>query len=110
MEKFDVKNAVIRRRSVRTFDGLPLSKAVRKDLLTFAEKLENPFKVNVRFVMLDRSSGDKKENLSTNGIINGTDLFICSAVPKTLPLISKPADTHSREWSFMQPLSESVRL
>ena len=42
MEKFDVKNAVIRRRSVRTFDGLPLSKAVRKDLLTFAEKLENP--------------------------------------------------------------------
>ena len=85
MEKFDVKNAVIRRRSVRTFDGLPLSKAVRKDLLTFAEKLENPFKVNVRFVMLDRSSGDKKENLSTNGIINGTDLFICSAVPKNAP-------------------------
>lgn len=59
------------RRSVRTFDGTPLSDEDANAILAFAEKVENPYDLPIEWKLLDA----KKHGLSSP-VIAGTDAYI----------------------------------
>jgi len=59
------------RRSVRTFDGKPLREEDAVSILTFANKVENPYELPIEWKLLDR----KRDNLSVP-VITGTDSYI----------------------------------
>lgn len=50
---FSAKNMIRQRKSVRTFDGKPLSDEDRKKLEDYINTLTNPFGVPVAFRLLD---------------------------------------------------------
>ena len=59
------------RRSVRTFNALPLRPEDAKQILDFAEKVENPYDIPIIWKLLDA----KKHELNSPVIV-GTDLYI----------------------------------
>ena len=59
------------RRSVRTFDGTPLGKEDAERILSYAEKVENPYALPIQWKLLDR----KTDRLSVP-VIAGTDAYI----------------------------------
>ena len=59
------------RRSVRTFNALPLRPEDAKQILDFAEKVENPYDIPITWKLLDA----KKHELNSPVIV-GTDLYI----------------------------------
>ena len=63
------------RRSIRTFDGRALDENIKKDILAFAEAVENPFNIPISFKLLDA-----KEHGLTSPVINGTDLYIAGKI------------------------------
>ncbi len=67
----DIKKQIESRRSVRTYDGLPLSESLREQLLTYANSIENPFGIPAEFRLLDA----KKFGLSCP-VVTGTELFV----------------------------------
>ncbi len=60
-----------KRRSVRTFDTNSVSKEELKNLLDFAEKVENPYGLPITWKILNA-----KENGLTSPVIVGTDTYI----------------------------------
>lgn len=66
------------RRSVRTFDGDPLTKEDAQKILEFAEKVENPYDLPITWKILDA----KKQGL-TSPVIVGTDTFIAGKMRRT---------------------------
>lgn len=71
----DIIEAIRNRRSVRTFDGQPLSAVRRDELTTFAANVYNPFggQFSIRLKTFDLASGFKP---STYGMIKGAvDFF-----------------------------------
>lgn len=63
------------RKSVRTFDGKALSPAERDDIMAYANAIEPPFGVNIRFVWMD--AGEK--GLSSP-VIGGEKAYIAGIV------------------------------
>ena len=59
------------RRSVRTFDGKPLREEDAVSILTFANKVENPYELPIECKLLDK----KRDNLSVP-VIAGADSYI----------------------------------
>ena len=59
------------RRSVRTFDGTGLRPEDAQKILTFADKVENPYDIPVIWKILDA-----KQHGLTSSVIVGTDVFI----------------------------------
>lgn len=59
------------RRSVRTFDGKPLREEDAVSILTFANKMENPYELPIEWKLLDK----KRDNLSVP-VIAGADSYI----------------------------------
>ena len=59
------------RRSVRTFDGKPLREEDAASILTFANKVENPYELPIEWKLLDK----KRDNLSVP-VIAGADSYI----------------------------------
>lgn len=66
-----------KRRSVRTFDGTALREEDAKRIIAFAEKLENPYDISIRWKLLDA----KKHGLKSPVIV-GTDAFIAGKMPR----------------------------
>jgi nitroreductase len=58
------------RKSVRTFDGRPLSAADRERLERYIPTIANPFGIPVRFVLLDA-----KEHGLSSPVVTGTELY-----------------------------------
>ena len=73
----DIAGLVKSRRSVRTFDGRPLSDGDRDRLTGFAETAGNPFGLSVRFVFLD---ADK--NGLGSPVITGEKEYVAGIVKK----------------------------
>ena len=72
---YTVKDAILKRRSVRTFSGLPLSEEDAQRLTELLGRLDNPFGVPVQFRMLDA----KAHGLSS-AVIVGTDRYVAAKV------------------------------
>ena len=65
------------RKSIRTFDGNPVSAEDRERLEQYIRTIANPFGVPVRFVLLDA----QKYSLSSP-VLNGESLYAAGIVPK----------------------------
>ncbi|MCR4668314.1 MAG: nitroreductase [Clostridia bacterium] len=65
------------RRSVRSFDGKPLSPEELDGILRFAESAENPYGIAIEWKLLDA-----REQGLTSNVISGTDCFIAGKVAR----------------------------
>ncbi len=70
-------DAAMARKSVRTFDGRPLSSEDREKLSAFMEKIENPFGVPVTIKLLDAGEYGLK-----SPVIAGETLYVAGTVEK----------------------------
>lgn len=59
------------RRSVRTYDGQILDESIKEKLVSFWEKIENPFNIQVEFRFLNA-----KEHSLLCPVVSGTDLYV----------------------------------
>lgn len=71
----NIKDLIHARKSVRTFDGSPLSDGDRKKLTEYVKELNNPFGVPVEFRFLDA-----KEHKLSSPVIVGTDCYVAAKV------------------------------
>lgn len=65
------------RRSVRTFDGNPLSQDHAEKILEFAQKADNPYNIPIEWKLLDA-----KEHGLVSQVIVGTDTFIAGKMQR----------------------------
>ena len=75
---FPAKDMMRKRKSVRSFDGVPLRAEDRAALETFVQTLENPFGVPVEFRLLN-----SKEHGLSSPVIAGETLYLTGKVPQT---------------------------
>lgn len=74
MNKFEL---IKTRKSVRTFDGRPISKEDREKLSAYIKDIPNPYGIPVEFVLLDA-----KEHDLSSPVIQGETLYIAAKVTK----------------------------
>lgn len=74
---FSAKDMIKQRKSVRTFDGKPLSDADRKSLESFVSSIDNPFGVPVEFRLLEA-----KENNLSSPVIVGESAYLAAKVKR----------------------------
>lgn len=74
---FPVKEAVQKRKSVRSFDGRPLSDADRAALEQYIASVQNPFGIDVEFRLLDAG-----KNGLTSPVVVGADAYIAAKAAK----------------------------
>lgn len=67
----DITELIKQRRSVRTYDGRTLDESTKEQLISFANKIQNPFNIPVDFKFLDA----KKDGL-TCPVVSGTELYV----------------------------------
>ena len=67
----NIAELINKRRSVRTYDGKALDESTKEQLLTFANSIQNPFNIPVKFKFLDA----KKDGL-TCPVVSGTELYV----------------------------------
>ena len=72
-----VKELILGRKSVRTFDGKPLSEADRRDLVDYVSALTNPFDIPVTFRLLNA----KEFGLSSQVIV-GENEYLAAKVER----------------------------
>lgn len=80
-----VAETIRKRRSVRTYEERPLSPEDRAKLVGYMGAVGNPFGVEVRLHIADRSVAAGGETLGTYGIIKGAGTFLGVSVPDTEP-------------------------
>lgn len=66
------------RRSVRTFDGRPLSEKDLENLRSYMAAIENPYHIPVEFILLDA-----KEHGLSSPVLSGEPLYVAAKVGKT---------------------------
>ena len=74
---FSAKEMIKKRKSVRTFDGNPISSDDRKRLEDYVGSLGNPFDVPVKFRLLDA-----KENALSSPVIIGEHTYLAAKVKR----------------------------
>lgn len=72
-----VKNIICNRKSVRTYNKIPLQTEDRKKLEEYMKSLQNPFGIPVEFRILDA----KKEGVSSP-VVLGADTYVGAKVPR----------------------------
>ena len=72
-----IKEQIRSRRSVRSFDGSPVSEKLLQQLLEAAEAVETPYHIPIRWRLLDA----KAQGLSCP-VITGTDRYIAGKMPR----------------------------
>ena len=77
---FSAREMIVKRKSVRTFDGRPLSAADRKQLEDYVQALTNPFGVPVDFRLLDA-----KQHKLSSPVIVGESAYLAAKVRRTGP-------------------------
>lgn len=73
----DMMQLVKTRRSVRTFDGRPLSKEDKDKLCAYMQEIPNPYGIPVRFVLLDA-----KEHGLSSPVIMGESCYVTAKVDR----------------------------
>ena len=74
----NIKEHIKNRRSVRTYDGRELDKNDIEKLTTFAQTIENPFKIPVDFKLLN-----SKEYGLNCPVVVGTHFFVGGKIKRT---------------------------
>lgn len=74
MQQPEITDIISRRKSVRTYDGRPLSPEDRAYVQALMNEVDNPFDVRVRLHLLD--AAESHEKLSTYGIIRDARTYI----------------------------------
>ena len=74
MQQPEIIDIISRRKSVRTYDGRPLSPEDRAYVQALMNEVDNPFDVRVRLHLLD--AAESHEKLSTYGIIRDARTYI----------------------------------
>ncbi len=74
----DMMEIIKTRKSVRTFDGKPLTTKHREKILSYIENIENPYNIPVKFIWLD-----SEEHGLSSPVIVGEHAYIAAKVPKT---------------------------
>lgn len=72
-----IKDIIKKRRSVRTFNGKPISNEDKQKLTEFLQVVDNPFGVSIEFRLLNA-----KEHELSSPVIIGTDCFVAAKVNK----------------------------
>lgn len=72
-----MKSIIRSRRSVRTFDGIPLKPETAQEILDYANSVVNPYGLSIQWFLLDAG----KENLKCP-VITGTDIYIAGKMKK----------------------------
>lgn len=78
-----VAETIQKRHSVRTYAPRPLLEADRAALVACMRELDNPFGVEVKTYITDRTLGAEGEKLGTYGVIKGAGTFLGVSVPDT---------------------------
>lgn len=73
----DMMKLIRTRKSVRTFDGRPISDTDREKLKEFIGSITNPYGIPVKFVLMDA-----EEHGLSSPVIQGAKLYIAGKVPK----------------------------
>jgi len=73
---FNVKDAVTRRYSVRTYDKKQPDAELVKKILDYAAMLENPFGPKIRIQLIEKETAANGEKLGTYGVIKGAKLYL----------------------------------
>lgn len=73
----DLLTIIKGRKSVRTFDGRPVSAGDREKLEQYAQTIANPFDIPVRFVWLDA-----KEHGLSSPVLSGETLYVAEIVDR----------------------------
>jgi nitroreductase len=78
----NIKEAMLQRKSMRTYKDEQLSKELREKLDQFILSAKGPFDVKVRFKIVDTDSSSEDMKLGTYGVIKGARSFICAVTEK----------------------------
>ena len=73
----NIKQAILLRKSIRTYKNEPLSKDLRDKLEDYIKNVKGPFGTNMRFMMIDTDIAVSGAKLGTYGVISGARTFIC---------------------------------
>ena len=65
------------RRSIRTFDGNPLSPEDLEKIRRFAEQIRNPYDIPVEFILMDA-----KEKGLSSPVLTGETMYVAGRVSK----------------------------
>ena len=68
---------MLARRSVRSYDGRPIEAETLEKVKGFADRIQNPFGIPVRFVILDA-----KEKGLSSPVLTGEPLYVAGKVDK----------------------------
>ena len=96
--KFPVEETIRRRKSVRSYDGTPLTAEEEKQIDGYIELLtqeEVPFTARVTIKRIKAGDGVDAERLGTYGIIKGTSQFVgvtVENVPGAMEAVGHPAE------------------
>ena len=86
MRFIDIEETIKKRKSVRTYDGRPLTDGDRSKLEAVIEEVcssESPFPGKMKITILDAGSSAETEKLGTYGVIKGANTFLCVTAEKT---------------------------
>lgn len=73
----DIREIIMTRKSVRTFDKRKITLEDKEKLCSYMENIENPYGIPVKFLWLDSD-----ENNLSSPVIKGEDDYIAAKVPK----------------------------
>lgn len=78
---FSVKDAVVKRYSARTYENRKLDETLKAEILSYAEKLDNPLGPKIRIQFIEKETDGKGEKLGTYGVIKGASQYLAVTVP-----------------------------
>ena len=78
----DIQNAMLRRKSIRTYNKEPLSQELKQKIIDYISFMEVPFNAQIRFKIIDLNTLESNIRLGTYGVIQGATTFLCAAAKK----------------------------
>jgi len=78
----DMRDAMIKRKSVRTYKEDPIPQDIRQKLIDYTDTVKGPFNTHMRFRIIDINSISPEIKLGTYGVIKGASTYICAIVKK----------------------------
>jgi nitroreductase len=77
-----IKDAILQRKSIRTYNEEPISQELRQKLTNYINNVKTPFNTEIRFKIIDINNMSSDLKLGTYGVIKGAKTFICPVVQK----------------------------
>jgi len=72
----NIIEVIKKRKSIRTYDNVPLNNQIQEQIEAYINKLSNPWGVKLRYTLVDSQSKERTEKLGTYGVIRNASSFI----------------------------------